>query len=113
MLSSIVDKLDNLITNQRLISEIKPHLGMLRDQCDALEREHSELAGSHEALKTAHAAFQITHSSFKQETADAEAKLKREHAAEIARMAEERAKAIENHKRAPLAPEDDTDGAFG
>ena len=51
-LSKLFDDLDNLITNKRPISEIKPILTLLRDQAEALESEHAELQSSHAKLQS-------------------------------------------------------------
>lgn len=36
-ITDLIDKLDSLITNQRPISELKPHLASLREHAEALE----------------------------------------------------------------------------
>jgi len=65
-LIKLFDDLDNLITNKRSISEIKPVLNLVRDQAEALERDHA-------ALKTAHAELEQAHSKLKAEHAETKA----------------------------------------
>ena len=42
-LTDLIDKLDTLITNQRPVSELKPHLASLREHTEALESRVSTL----------------------------------------------------------------------
>lgn len=51
-LSKLFEDLDNLITNKRPISEIKPILTLLRDQAEALEASHAALEQAHSKLQS-------------------------------------------------------------
>jgi len=86
MLTPAIEVLDRLISAQRPVSEIKPHLITLRDQAEALEAAHTALEKSHADLEKKHT--------------EAMDNLKAEHSQELARLAGEHAKLKDAHTEA-------------
>jgi peptidoglycan hydrolase CwlO-like protein len=86
MLTPAIEVLDRLISAQRPVSEIKPHLITLRDQAEALEAAHAALKTSHADLETKHAESKVAHAQELARLANDHSKLKDAHTEAIARL---------------------------